>query len=76
MERLNLKKLNDMEVREQYKVRSSNRFAALENGGGVLAAVAVMTMMMMMWISVMFGKVSEYKSFSHRGSRLLSVETA
>jgi hypothetical protein len=31
MERFNLKKLNDVEVREQYQVKISNRFAALEN---------------------------------------------
>jgi hypothetical protein len=31
MERLNLKKLNEVEGKEQYQVEISNRFAALEN---------------------------------------------
>jgi Tfp pilus assembly protein PilO len=31
MERFNLKKLNDMEVKDQYQVKISNRFVALEN---------------------------------------------
>jgi glycine betaine/choline ABC-type transport system substrate-binding protein len=31
MERLNLKKLNEVEGKEQYCVEISNRFAALEN---------------------------------------------
>jgi len=31
MERINLKKLNDVEVKEQYQVKISNRFAAVEN---------------------------------------------
>jgi hypothetical protein len=31
MERFNLKKLNDVEVKEQFRVEVSNRFAALED---------------------------------------------
>jgi hypothetical protein len=31
MKRFNLKKLNDVEVREQYQVKTSNKYAALEN---------------------------------------------
>jgi hypothetical protein len=31
MEGFSLKKLNDVEVREQYQVKISNRFPALEN---------------------------------------------
>jgi hypothetical protein len=31
MERFNLKKLNEVEVKEQYRVEVSNRFAALED---------------------------------------------
>jgi hypothetical protein len=31
MERFNIKKLNDVEVKEQYQAKISNRFAALEN---------------------------------------------
>jgi hypothetical protein len=30
-ERFNLRKLNEMEVRKQYQIEISNRFAALEN---------------------------------------------
>jgi len=33
-ERFNVKNLNDVEVKEQYQVKISNRFAALENLGG------------------------------------------
>ena len=31
VERLNLRKLNKLEVRKQYQIKISNRFAALEN---------------------------------------------
>jgi hypothetical protein len=31
MERFNLKRLNEVEVKEQYRVEVSNRFAALED---------------------------------------------
>jgi hypothetical protein len=31
VERFNLTKLNDLEVREQYQIEITNRFAALEN---------------------------------------------
>jgi hypothetical protein len=31
MERFNVKKLNEVEVKEQYRVEISNRFAALEH---------------------------------------------
>jgi hypothetical protein len=31
MERLNLKKLNEVEGKEQYRVEISNRFTSLEN---------------------------------------------
>jgi hypothetical protein len=31
VERFNLKKLNELEVRKQYQIQISNRFAALEN---------------------------------------------
>jgi len=33
MERFNLQKLNDVEVKEQYQVKISNMFATLENVG-------------------------------------------
>ena len=31
MDRFNLRKLSDLEVRKQYQIKISNRFAALEN---------------------------------------------
>jgi hypothetical protein len=31
VDRFNFRKLNELEVRQQYQVRISNRFAALEN---------------------------------------------
>jgi uncharacterized metal-binding protein YceD (DUF177 family) len=31
VERFNLKKLNELEVRKQHQIKVSNRFAALEN---------------------------------------------
>jgi hypothetical protein len=31
VERFNLKKLNELEVRKQYQIKVSSRFAALEN---------------------------------------------
>jgi hypothetical protein len=31
MQRINLRKLDDAEVKEQYQVKITNRFAALEN---------------------------------------------
>ena len=31
MERFNLRKLNELEVRKRYEIKISNRFAALEN---------------------------------------------
>jgi hypothetical protein len=34
LERFDLKKLNDVEVKEKYQVEISNRFAALENLDG------------------------------------------
>jgi hypothetical protein len=43
MDAYNVKKLNDVVVREQYQVKNWNRFRSLEN---------LIMMMMMMWISV------------------------
>jgi hypothetical protein len=34
MQRFNLNKLNNVEVKKQYQVKISNRFTALENMGG------------------------------------------
>jgi hypothetical protein len=39
-----------LDIKEQYQVKMTNRFAALEN---------LMMMMMMMWASMELGKVSE-----------------
>jgi hypothetical protein len=36
MERFNLKKLNDMEVKEEYQVKFSNRFEGFENLDDIL----------------------------------------
>jgi hypothetical protein len=57
LKRLNLKKkLNDVQFKEQYQVKISNRCAALEE----------------MWTSGRAWESikREYESFSHRGSRL------
>jgi hypothetical protein len=54
-ERFNLRKLNDVDVKELYQVKISNRFAALENLDD----------------DVDISRASEYESFSHRESRLL-----
>jgi hypothetical protein len=48
MKRYSLKKLIDVEVTEQHQIKSSNRFAALENWMLLL----LLLMMMMMWTSV------------------------
>jgi hypothetical protein len=69
MERFKLKKLNDVEVKEQSRVKTPNRFAALENvntdddndDDDVDVDISRL------------GKVLEYKSFSHRESRLLKL---
>jgi hypothetical protein len=61
MEGFNPQKLNDMEVKEQCQVRISNRFVALENlGGGGVHIYRTWEVL-----------EREYKSFSHRESRLL-----
>jgi hypothetical protein len=31
MEKFNLKKLNDVDIKDEYQIKISNRFAALEN---------------------------------------------
>jgi hypothetical protein len=60
IETFNLKELNDMEVTEQYKVKISNRFAALENLGDN--------------VYINRGTKSiRIKNFSHREFRLLNV---
>jgi hypothetical protein len=59
VERFNLRKLNDVQVKGQCQAEISNGCAALEN-------LMMMTMTMKMWASVGIGNVLEYKSFSHR----------
>jgi hypothetical protein len=39
MERFNLKKLNDVEVKEEIQVKISNNFVALENSDNVLISI-------------------------------------
>jgi hypothetical protein len=61
-DRFNRKKLNEVEVKEQYQVKISDMFAALENlhnDVGINRA----------W-------KTEYQNFSQRASRLLQVEEA
>jgi hypothetical protein len=55
MERFNLKKLNEVESKEKYRVDVSNRFAALED----------------LDTEVEINSIWEYKNFSERESRLL-----
>jgi hypothetical protein len=63
MERLNLKKLNEVEDKEQYCAVVSNRFTAMEDR-------------MLRWILMVFRKLSEYKNLSQRKSILLCIEKA
>jgi hypothetical protein len=58
MERVNLKKLNEVDCKEQYCVEISNRFAVLEN----LDTEMTLTEL---------GKLLEYKNFCQRESGLL-----
>jgi hypothetical protein len=58
MDRFNLKKLNEAEGKEQYRVEISNRFSALET-------------QTMMWMLKEPGKLLQYRHFSQRVSRLL-----
>jgi hypothetical protein len=73
-ERFNLEKLSDVEVKKQYQVKISNRFAALENlddgdgGGGGDDDVDINRG----WESI----TENIKAMSHRESRLLYLETA
>jgi glycine betaine/choline ABC-type transport system substrate-binding protein len=64
MDNFNIKKLNDAEVKEQYQLKISNRFAALEN------LMTMTTMMRVVMISVGIWKVLEYENFSCRESGL------
>jgi hypothetical protein len=57
MERFNLKKLNEIEGKEQYCVEVSNRFAALEH---LETEVEINTAL-----------ETEYQNFSNKDSRLL-----
>jgi hypothetical protein len=58
MEGFNLKKLNDVEVKEQ-RLKSQ------------IGLQLWKSLMKMMWTSVGLGNILEYESFSHRESRLL-----
>jgi hypothetical protein len=59
MERFNLKKLNEVEGKEQYCVDVSNRFEALEDLDAEVEINSAWEMM------------REHKNFSRRDSRLL-----
>jgi hypothetical protein len=63
MERFNLKKLNDVEGKEQFRVEVSNRFTALEDLDTEVEIGA-------------WKIITEYKNFSQRESRLFSIEEA
>jgi hypothetical protein len=54
MEGFNLKKLNDVEVKEQYQVKISNRSAALEN---LMLLLLLLMMMMKTTTSIWHGKL-------------------
>jgi hypothetical protein len=62
MDTFNLKKLNEVEGKEQYQVKISDRFAALENLHNV--------------VGINRAWKTEYQNFSQRASRLLKVEEA
>jgi hypothetical protein len=49
MERFNLKNLNYLEIKEQYQIKISNRFAALKR---LRRRMMMMMMMMMIWTSI------------------------
>jgi hypothetical protein len=62
MERFNLKKLNETEGKEQYRVQVSNRSAALEDLDAELE------------INSAWKTITGYKSFSQRKYRLFRIE--
>jgi hypothetical protein len=64
MERFNLKKLNDVESKEQFRVEVSNRFAALEDLDTEVE------------INSAWETIREYKHFSQREYRLFRIEEA
>jgi hypothetical protein len=57
MDRMNFKKLNDMEVKEEYQIKSSNRFVDLENLDDDDDDDDDVMMMMMAWTTLGLGKV-------------------
>jgi hypothetical protein len=59
MERFNLKKLNEVEGKERYRVEISNRFAALENLDTEVD------------VNKTWETIIEYQNFCQRESRLL-----
>jgi hypothetical protein len=66
MEICNLKKINDMEIKERYKVKILNRFAAFENLDDDYDNNDIMMIMMMTWRPIRLVKALGYKSFRHR----------
>jgi hypothetical protein len=59
MQRFNLKKLNEVEGKEQYPVQNSNRFAALENLDTEVG------------YNTVWEAIREHQHFSQRESRFL-----
>jgi hypothetical protein len=66
MERFNLKKFNDVECKEQFRVEVSNRFAALEYFDIEVEINSA-------WETI---RDNMYKNFSQRESRLFRIEEA
>jgi hypothetical protein len=65
MERFNLEKLNNVEVKEQYQIKISNRFAALEEEEEEEEEKRT---------SIGLEKLLAHESFSHRKSRLYEMK--
>jgi hypothetical protein len=64
MEKFNLKKLNDMEVKNSIRLKPQIALQLWKTR--IIMVKAIIT-----WTSVGLRKVLEYESFSHRESRLL-----
>jgi hypothetical protein len=63
MERFKHKRLNDMDIKEQNQVKTTNN--------SQLWRTWMMMMMTMTWTSIGLWIVLEYKTFSYKESRLL-----
>jgi hypothetical protein len=63
MNRFNLNKLNDVEVKEQYQVKFQTD-------------LQFWRIWMIMWISVGLGRILKYQNFSQREPKLLHAKAA